>query len=204
MIQQPRPSLAFVGRRDELDFLQEAFERACEGRPSLVPIEGDAGIGKSRLIDEFAAAAATGASVARGYCSDQVRSPYLPVLAVLRALDRRAAERAFDPNRDRGNLEDKAALFAASAGILERAGRKKPVIAIVEDVQWADSATLELLAYVLHGLGDARVLTLVSMRTEDTATNAGLAAFRLHAARNPSDVDPSSRCLSRATKFAVW
>ncbi|HEY4434184.1 MAG TPA: AAA family ATPase, partial [Candidatus Cybelea sp.] len=184
MIPQPRPSFAFVGRRDELDFLQEAYERTCEGRPRLIPIEGDAGIGKSRLIEEFAATVGRGASIARGYCSDQVRSPYLPVLAVLRALDRRAAERAFDATRDRGNLEDKAALFAASAAILERAAHKKPVVAIVEDVQWADSATLELLAYVLHGLGDARVLTLVSMRTEDTATNAGLAAFRLHAARN--------------------
>jgi DNA-binding CsgD family transcriptional regulator len=179
-----RPSQTFVGRRDELDFLQEAFGRACEGQPRFVPVEGDAGIGKSRLIDEFAATHAGTATIARGWCSDQVRSPYLPFLAVLSALDARAAARAFDPHRDRGNPEDKAAFLAASAGILQRAASKKPVIAIVEDVQWADSATLELLAYLMRGLGDARVLTLVSMRTEDAATNAALAAFRLRAARN--------------------
>jgi DNA-binding CsgD family transcriptional regulator len=184
MIPALRPGQTFVGRRDELDFLQEAFERASEGRPSFVPVEGDAGIGKSRLIDEFTTALADGATVARGWCSEQVRSPYLPFLAVLSAVDQRAAARAFDPHRDRGDVEDKAAFLAASAAILQRAAQKKPVVAVVEDVQWADSGTLELLSYLMHGLGDARVLVLVSLRTEDAATNAGLAAFRLQAARS--------------------
>jgi DNA-binding CsgD family transcriptional regulator len=138
------------------------------------------------LIDEFIAVHSGESIVARGSCSEQFRTPYLPFLTVLSTLDRRAAERAFDPHRDRGNLEDKAEFFAASAAIVQRAARKKPVIAVVEDVQWADSASLELLAYLLHGLGDARALTLVSLRSEYVGGNAGLAAFRLHVARNRS------------------
>jgi DNA-binding CsgD family transcriptional regulator len=177
---------AFVGRRDELDFLRDAFDRACEGRPQLITIEGDAGIGKSRLIDEFTSTHSGETIVARGCCSEQVRTPYLPFLTVLSTLDRRAAERAFDPHRDRRNLEDKVEFFAASAAIVQRAARKKPVIAIVEDLQWADSASLELLTYLLHGLGDARAIILVSLRSEDVAANAGLAAFRLQVARSRS------------------
>jgi DNA-binding NarL/FixJ family response regulator len=186
MISETATRHAFVGRRDELDFLRDAFDRACDGRPQLITIEGDAGIGKSRLIDEFTAAHSGETIVARGSCSEHVRTPYLPFLNVLSTLERRAAERAFDPHRDRSNLEDKAEFFAASASIVQRAARKKPVIAIVEDLQWADSASLELLTYLLHGLGDARAITLVSLRSENAAANAGLAAFRLQVARSRS------------------
>ena len=153
MISELSGRQAFIGRRDELDFLRDAFDRVCEGRPQIITIEGDAGIGKSRLIDEFTSTHSGETIVARGCCSEQVRTPYLPFLTVLSTLDRRAAERAFDPHRDRGNLEDKVEFFAASAAIVQRAARKKPVIAIVEDLQWADSASLELLTYLLHGLG---------------------------------------------------
>ncbi|HEY1653814.1 MAG TPA: AAA family ATPase [Candidatus Tumulicola sp.] len=183
MISEPLANDGFVGRREELAFLYETFARARDERARFVPVEGEAGIGKSRLIDEFAAAIAGQAAIASGQCSEQVRSPYLPFSGILARLETRGARRAFEPRRRRGNAEEKAAFFEDAAGILEHAGRRKPVVAIVEDLQWADSATLELLTYLLGNLDRARVLFLVSLRTEGVAKNPALAAFRLYAAR---------------------
>ncbi len=173
----------FVGRREELAFLHESFVRARDERARFVPIEGEAGIGKSRLIDEFGASIAADATIASGQCSEQVRSPYLPFSTILARVDTRGARRAFEPRERRGNAEEKAAFFEGTARVLERAGQRKPLVAIVEDLQWADSATLELLDYLMANLDTARVLFLVSLRTEGAANNSALAAFRHHAAR---------------------
>jgi DNA-binding CsgD family transcriptional regulator/tetratricopeptide (TPR) repeat protein len=174
----------FVGRREELAFLHEAFARARDERARFVPIEGEAGIGKSRLIEEFTAAIAADATIASGQCSEQIRSPYLPFSTILARVDTRGARRAFEPRERRGNAEEKAAFFEGTARVLERAGQRKPIVAVVEDLQWADSATLELLNYLLQNLQASRVLFLVSLRTEGAANNPALAAFRHQAARN--------------------
>jgi predicted ATPase len=63
---------AFVGRHDELAFLHEEFTAACDGRTRFVPIEGEAGIGKSRLVAQFTASIAGEATVSLGQCSEHV------------------------------------------------------------------------------------------------------------------------------------
>jgi DNA-binding CsgD family transcriptional regulator/tetratricopeptide (TPR) repeat protein len=178
----------FVGRREELAFLHESFAQAREEHSRFVPIEGDAGIGKSRLIGEFAAAIASEATIATAQCSEQVRSPYRPFAAILARLDTRGARRPFEPRARRGNAEEKAAFFDGTAKAFERASQRKPIVAIVEDLQWADSATLELLTYLLQNLSTARVLILVTLRSEAAVNNPALAAFRNHAARNRATV----------------
>ena len=75
MISELPDSDGFVGRREELAFLHEAFARAREERARFVPVEGEAGIGKSRLIAEFTAAIGAEAVVATGQCSEHVRRP---------------------------------------------------------------------------------------------------------------------------------
>lgn len=174
----------FVGRREELAFLHEAFACARDERSRFVPIEGEAGIGKSRLIEEFTKSIASEAVVAAGQCSEHVRSPYRPFSAMLTCVDTRGIGRALEPRSGRGNAAEKAAFFEATARLLQRAAQRKPVVAIVEDLQWADSATLELLKYLMQGLSDARVLFLVSLRTEGAASDPALAAFRHFAARH--------------------
>ncbi len=174
----------FVGRREELAFLHEAFSSARDERSRFVPIEGDAGIGKSRLIEEFVASIASDATIASGHCSEHVRSPYRPFSAMLSSVDTRGIGRALEPRTRRGNAAEKAAFFETTARLLQRVAVRKPVVAILEDLQWADSATLELLKYLMQGLGAARVLFLVSLRTEGAANDPALASFRHYAARN--------------------
>jgi len=76
------PGDGFVGRREELAFLHEAFALARDGHTRFAPVEGEAGIGKSRLVAEFAGAVAPQSLVARAECSEHVRNPYGPFPAI--------------------------------------------------------------------------------------------------------------------------
>jgi predicted ATPase len=82
----------FVGRVEELAALDAAFERARTGRPSALLIGGEAGVGKSRLVSEFAgrAGAAGAARVLRGHCLELSAEglPFAPFTGVLRELVR--------------------------------------------------------------------------------------------------------------------
>lgn len=159
----------FVGRREELAFLHEEFAAACGGRARFVPIEGEAGIGKSRLVAEFVSALGSQATVATGQCSEHVRSPYLPFASILSP-------------RERG--VKKGAFFEAALQSLVRESSRSPVVAIIEDVQWADSASLELLTYLMTHLRSAHVLLLAVSRTDATGVSPALATLRLSALRN--------------------
>ncbi|MDQ2866266.1 MAG: LuxR C-terminal-related transcriptional regulator [Candidatus Eremiobacteraeota bacterium] len=163
----------FVGRREELAFLHEEFVAACAGRARFVPIEGEAGIGKSRLVAEFVASLGTQATVSHGQCSEHVRSPYLPFTAIL-------------PTRERG--EKKGVFFEHALQWLERESMKRPVVAVIDDLQWADSATLELLRYLIAHLRPACVLLVAIFRTDAATENAAISAFRLDALRNRCNI----------------
>jgi DNA-binding NarL/FixJ family response regulator len=174
---------AFVGRREELAFLQEEFAAAREGRARFVPIEGEAGIGKSRIAREFLAAVAAQATITTGQCGEHVRTPYHPIATILRAIDPQDALAVLKP-RERGGGQKKAALFESTLRTLTRESRHRPIVATIEDVQWADSATVELLRYLIANLQDARIMIVLIMRTESIAENGALAALRLNLSRN--------------------
>src|SRR5690242_8460398 len=84
---------AIVGRKDALGRMQAAWERASSGQPQLFWIAGDAGVGKTTLIDAFARSAPN-TVVVRGQCVEQYGAgePYLPVLQALGALARSQPE----------------------------------------------------------------------------------------------------------------
>src|SRR5688572_22185578 len=73
-----------VGRRDELAWLEQRLDDALAGRPQLVLLSGDAGVGKSRLLREVQhAAAARGADVCACRCRQSLDLPYLPFASSL-------------------------------------------------------------------------------------------------------------------------
>jgi predicted ATPase len=87
----------FVGRAEELDLLDAAFERVTGGRTATVLIGGDAGIGKTRLVEEFCRRARDrGALVAMGVCvpSEGGGLPFGPVVGIRRDLARQLGESA--------------------------------------------------------------------------------------------------------------
>ncbi|HZO92599.1 MAG TPA: AAA family ATPase [Candidatus Baltobacteraceae bacterium] len=183
MIARPIVNETFVGRREPLAFLENEFRLAREGAARVVMLEGDAGIGKTRLVDELAARLAPRAAVVRGRCEAEIVRAYDPFVAILRQLETRGRNRVTHLDRASGTIRDDAGFRDAVLATLAREGARKPLLCVVDDVHAADAGTLALLAYALRELRSARVLLVVAYRLEDDATERRLAALRSAATR---------------------
>ncbi len=171
----------FVGRHEELEFLFEEFGDARNGRARFVVIDGEAGIGKSRLVGEFIERMGQSASVANAACLEQIRRPYLAIEALLAQITRRM--RGPTPRRNAGLREEKAAFFESIADLLRRESSRTPIVLAIEDIQWADDATLELLRYLAQHLDGVRALFVFTLRTGDAIESPAIAKFRSVLAR---------------------
>lgn len=138
-------------------------------------IAGDAGIGKSRLIQEFAAALSVhGITPAIGNCYEFGDAPYAPLIEIAEALGATAAVTALvsqtPTDSDTESGRERTRRFAAfAAGLADRA-KTQTVVAIVENLQWADMASLELFRYLGTALRTERFMLIATLRNEDIGT----------------------------------
>jgi DNA-binding SARP family transcriptional activator/tetratricopeptide (TPR) repeat protein len=191
----------FVGREPHLAQLRKVLERARAGERPIVVIAGEAGIGKTRLVAEFCSEAHTdGAAVLYGRCYED-SAPYEPFVEALRgyAAGRGAAElrRRAGPGADElarlvpelGPPEAGPAtavsapdaaryrLFDAIDSLLGGAGGAEPPILALDDLQWADPATLMLLRHLARSPTEAPLLVLLTYRLGEGVSSAASAAL---------------------------
>jgi DNA-binding CsgD family transcriptional regulator/tetratricopeptide (TPR) repeat protein len=171
-------SSRLVGRADELCELRRLLDMAADGQPALVFVAGESGVGKSRLLAELEAGAG---QVLHGDCVElgEGELPYAPVVGALRPLAREHDPvLASLPARDElatllpelgapGAPGDQGRLFEALLGLLERLGRRAPVLLALEDIHWADRSTSAFLAFLARALDDERVLVVATYRTDE-------------------------------------
>ena len=170
-----QPWLLFLGRRAELDVLGECLESALAGEFTSVVVEGEAGIGKSRLLDEFASAA-DGVRVGRARCSaPEQHLSRVPLAAALRGV---LDQLDLDPNELpalRGLLPE-LALGERSAqfnevevleAIAEVVRRSAPLVLILDNLQLADLGTIAALQYLHTRCADCPVMIVGALRDED-------------------------------------
>ena len=182
-------SPTMVGREAELSTLEDALLSALRGDGGVVIVGGEAGMGKTRLVNSLASTARRlGAVVIAGGCSEaELSLPYLPFLE---AIGNYVANTNPAALRDRlGPAADELAqLFpqlgraAASAGdaasakmrlfesilmLLGDAATSRALLLILEDLQWADPATRELLDYSTRRLRSTNVLIVATYRTDE-------------------------------------
>lgn len=146
-----------VGRDAELAVLRAVCDTAAAGRPSVVLLTGEAGIGKTRLADEAAALARScGMRVLRGEADAAVRRPMELWRGVHRALDVAAVSDPELPAEERRweQLEALTVALAAAA----------PALVVLEDLHWADSVAVWVLAHLPRALGDAPVAFVATSR----------------------------------------
>ncbi|HET6896646.1 MAG TPA: AAA family ATPase [Candidatus Baltobacteraceae bacterium] len=184
MISRPLYSDEFVGRRDELGFLAEEFRAACESRLRFLVIDGEAGIGKTRLLDEFLRSLEGAATVAVGHCSEFIRTPYLPFSEIVETLDPRARLAALRPrNHELRASDEKWAYFYAAVEVVRMQAARRPVVIAIEDAHWADEASIDLLRFLMGRLGSARCIIVVTLRRDAPAPGPAEAALRNAAMR---------------------
>jgi tetratricopeptide (TPR) repeat protein len=179
----------FVGRHAELRALADAVSAAAAGSGSVVLISGEPGIGKSRLISEFAAGSDTpGAVVLVGECPPLGHGelPYAPIITVLRLLG--ATAQGADPRRATGEAGEllteltvqseqmslpisddgsQARLFERLLAALLNASTAGPLVLVVEDLQWADRSTRDFLAFAVRAARPERLALIGTYRSDE-------------------------------------
>ncbi|GAA1926960.1 hypothetical protein GCM10009815_21830 [Nocardioides marmoribigeumensis] len=182
-----------VGRAAEERALTGLLEQAAGGDLALGTLVGEPGIGKSRLVEQVVAEArAMGFAVGVGRCSqDDGAPPLWPWRAVLRAI---AEQRAEEPPRvslDTDAEDPERAAFDAwesLATVVRRWAAEQPVLVVLEDLHWADRATLRALAHLVATQDDGVALAVLATRRpfpppEGTSGDVEELLTRRHATR---------------------
>ena len=191
----PRPGgdISLVGRDVEFGRLENSWAEAAAGHPGLIILTGEAGIGKTRLMDELARVAAAGGGVVlRARCYETERSLFLqPVVEAIggqvtrmapRELREVVGERAcvlaglvpevgavlgtVPAVRGDPDTERRRAYDAVTI-FLRRLSLRHPVLLLIDDLHHTGLAVIELLHYVGRQLTQSRLLIAVAVRTEE-------------------------------------
>jgi DNA-binding NarL/FixJ family response regulator len=196
------PSFPFAGRSRELATLRTLIPKAQGEGLRFALIGGEAGSGKSRLVHELAREVIDGgARVLYGACDSVVRRPYGPFVEAIDQLmrdvddgtllgelgapgeelarlvpglghrvDERPLPVAVDPDTERHRLH------GAIGDLLAAAGRRAPLVVVIEDVHWADTPTLLLLRHLARGAAEARALVVTTFRDTEAEVPEALSA----------------------------
>src|SRR5512132_3838168 len=219
-----RPQDPLVGRADELDALEQVLDELNRGLPSAIELVGEPGIGKTRLLSELAARAELrGHLVLSGSASELERE--LPFSVFVHALDEYVE--SLDPNL-LSTLDDDVqaelahvlpSLSVLGAGravalqheryrshravraLLEHLAQTRPLVLMLDDFHWADSASVELLGALLRRPPTAAVLTTVALRPRQTPERLAAALERAHRAAALTRVELGALTLDEAREL---
>jgi diguanylate cyclase (GGDEF)-like protein/putative nucleotidyltransferase with HDIG domain len=207
----PRMNLdRFVGRVDEVRKLVGCLDAACRGDGRLVTIVGEAGVGKSTLVRQLEPEARVRATVlAVGRCTESVvKTPFGAWGEVIATLHQqgivapgrwRALPRIVPALGDGGPFDDGATgspyvLLEELVDYLRAAAATRPLVIVLEDMQWADRATWDALEFLVAQLDDARILICATIRAEEARD---VAERRRRLARSRGFAQISLRRLTR-------
>ena len=208
-----------MAREAELEHLHQSLARALQGERQAVFVTGEAGMGKTALVDRFVAQAAPvfAGWIARGQCIEQYGAgeAYLPILEALGQLGRRADGGLLaEVLREQAPswLAQMPALWSATdaealaqrlgqsprpermlrelAEALEALSAAHPLILVLEDAHWSDVATIDWLAFVARRRAPARLLILATYRpTDDLARQHSVQRVAQELARQGQGVE---------------
>lgn len=223
----------FVGRESELAAVLAELAAARAGQGRVVALVGEAGIGKTRLIEQIVAAADLPSDrVLWGRCPDHDGAPaFWPWVQVLRSWAERLPDdvlaarvgaaagtlvqlvpglRGRLPDADAPPLDAEGGRFRVAEDVtdlLRRLAADAPLLVVLEDLHWTDPASLQLLAFAARELGGARLLVLATWREHEmgrqTALLDGLARSTRRVALGGLARDDTARWMHAVTGRAL-
>jgi DNA-binding SARP family transcriptional activator len=182
----------FVGRSTERAALDDAVRDALAGRGSVITIEGEAGIGKSRLAEAATELAVhNGMTVAWTNCLDEIGAPPLwpwLQLAAEVAGPGAPAGRDLGTGHDEVDADPETARFRQMSNLVHdliSASRGQPLLAVVDDLQWADQASLQLLRLLVGQVGSTQLVLVATVRRPDVGSHRLLETTLADLLRSP-------------------
>lgn len=173
----------FVGREDELNFLSNLIDKVTQEGSKAVLIKGEAGIGKTRLVNEFRKIVIKqGYGFLKGNSYVDSSDPYLPlkdaISGYLKDLGPEEARNYYSlpfVNPINGlEIENKLMFdekrettFYKTTEFVKDLTSNKPIVIFIDDLQWVDDATLDLFYYMLNKIRDEPVFFIGTYRPED-------------------------------------
>jgi DNA-binding SARP family transcriptional activator/predicted ATPase len=214
------PEIPLIGRKPELVRLREAMKEARKGRGQTIVILGEAGVGKSRLVQELSAEAVQGGSLpllGRSYEIEQALpfGPWNNILRSGRIIDDPDIIQSLDPiwRIELARLfpelgapglelstapESAVRLFEAVAHLLDCLVSRRPLLLILEDLHWADEMSLRLFSFLSHRIQDRSVLLVGTAREEEVSQTPLLAQLFQELEQNSQAVSLTVLPLSQA------
>ncbi len=206
------PQIGVIGRDSELALLADAFKRVSvgDGR-EIVLISGEPGIGKTTLATRAARSAfEAGAVVLLGRCDQDLATPYGPFVEAVSHYVTNAPEDLLRVHVDRFGAElaklvpvllqrlgelpalqstgpdtERYLLFSAVVGLLDQVSRDSPVMVVVDDLQWADKPSLQLLRHVIANTTGQRILIVATYRQDELSGSHPLSEALVGVRREP-------------------
>ena len=197
--QNPRWLTSLIDRTTELTKLKGALENALACRSSVVALQGEAGVGKTRLMQELGMHAQSSGAVVLTGAASEAGLPYAPWVEAARQyvaqapsellrriLGRNASEfvklvpdivakvGSIPPSKPLGEQQDKIRLYEAVTQFFISICTESSLLLLFDDMQWADQSSLELLEYFVRSTINLRVLTACAYRSEDVRPDSPL------------------------------
>ena len=184
-----------VGRENEINQLMKQLDQVLTGKGSVLFISGEAGVGKTRLVNDFIKLVQDkhDVKVLTGWCLSEAKIPYFPFIEafnqyVSELKDQEAKTSLSDKmgltgwlrgpenilkSEDRGfsfsPAMEKERTFDAVAKIILDLTRQEPHIIFLDDLQWADHLSLAMIHYIAKKCSDSRLFVIGTYRTEDVS-----------------------------------
>jgi DNA-binding NarL/FixJ family response regulator len=160
-----------IGRAAERAALVAALREARHGRGRLVLVEGDAGIGKTRLVEAFLSGAGGVEVITAGGIPLAADAPYAPMVDVFASLARlhppAAGSLALHEPTGRVDPFGGTRLLGATVAAVRAVAARTPLVLVVEDLHWADASSRDLVAFLSRAIRADPVLMVVTVRTEE-------------------------------------
>jgi class 3 adenylate cyclase/tetratricopeptide (TPR) repeat protein len=218
-----------VGRRGELRLLADAFERAVRDKTCILfTVLGQAGVGKSRVVEEFASTIVAGAKVLRGRClsygdgitywpivemityaaelsdADLAEATLAKIAALLEDVAKAGmvAERLGQILGLAGAAASPEETFWAVRKLLESLARRAPLVVELDDLEWAEPTLLDLVEHVADWSKDVPILLLCSARPELLDARPGWGGGKMNATSillEPLSEDETSELMANLT-----
>ncbi|MEO7571995.1 MAG: AAA family ATPase [Acidimicrobiales bacterium] len=205
--------LPFVGRDAERAVLRRGIDAANAGSGGLVVVSGSAGCGKTRLVEEVGLEAeARGMQFLIGRCHDTAQAdPYTALVEVAESVERSMSASEFrqvlgpsagemarllphlreryedlDPVAEPGAHEARRYFFSSVRDVLARVAGRRPLVILLDDLQWADASTLQFLEHLAGNVSGLPILVIGTYTQESVSASTPLHATlgRLHQRRS--------------------